>query len=105
MNVKDNNGNTALILAISNPKANSIVSALIKASKDLNIDMQDDKYGLTALMWAVNSGQASVIKTLIEAGAAVNIKDKQGKRAVDYARENESLKGTAAFKKLEELSK
>nr|WP_315102032.1 hypothetical protein [uncultured Fretibacterium sp.] len=39
---------------------------------------------------------------LLEAGADAKAKSNEGKTALDYARENEALKGTQALKLLEE---
>lgn len=48
---------------------------------------------------------SDTVKALIEACSDVKQKDKSGRTALDYARENEKLKGTDALKKLEELSR
>ena len=50
-------------------------------------------------------GSAEIVDVLIEAGAYVNARDKNGKKAVDYARNNPKLKGTSALKRLEKLSR
>ena len=42
---------------------------------------------------------------LLNAGADAKAKDKDGKTAFDYAKDNDALKGTDALKKLEEASK
>ena len=56
-------------------------------------------------MIAADWGRAEIINILIDAGADVKIKNYFGKMAVDYAREEEELKGTNALKRLEELSR
>ena len=41
---------------------------------------------MTALMWAARNGRKDVVQVLLEKGADVNAKDKQGKNALDLAR-------------------
>ena len=41
---------------------------------------------LTALMWAARNGRKDVVQVLLEKGADVNAKDKQGRNALDLAR-------------------
>ncbi|MBR0234443.1 MAG: ankyrin repeat domain-containing protein [Synergistaceae bacterium] len=101
VNVKDNDGSTALIRAAREGKAEN-VKVLIDAGADVNAK---DKTGYTALMIAADWGRAEIINILIDAGADVKIKNYFGKMAVDYAREEEELKGTNALKRLEELSR
>ena len=43
--------------------------------------------GLTALMWAAQKDHAEVVRMLLEAGANVKRKDKDGKLALVHARE------------------
>jgi ankyrin repeat protein len=70
-----------------------------------NVKAQN-KYGSTPLMWAAQYNQnPEVITALLKAGADVKAKDSVGKTALDYAQQNVKLKGTNAFKKLEEASK
>ena len=57
---------------------------------------------MVAAGWNFNP---EVLNVLLKAGADVNEKDKNGRRAVDYARGNKRLAGTDALKRLEELSK
>ncbi|MBQ6737922.1 MAG: ankyrin repeat domain-containing protein [Synergistaceae bacterium] len=74
----------------------------MKGGADVNAKSKD---GTTALMIAADWGRAEIINILIDAGADVKIKNFFGKMAVDYAREEEELKGTNALKRLEELSR
>jgi hypothetical protein len=46
-----------------------------------------------------------VVMMLLELGADPKAKDDSGKMAIDYARENENLKETDAFRKLEKASR
>ena len=65
VNVKNNNGTTALIWAASNGHA-KVVSALIAAGADVNVKNNN---GTTALMWAAYNGHAKVVSLLKKAGA------------------------------------
>jgi ankyrin repeat protein len=57
---------------------------------------------MTPLMDAARRNpNPEVISVLLKAGADVNTKDNEGKTALDYAKENEELKGTQAIKELE----
>ena len=51
---------------------------------------------------AYNNPNPEVLTVLLEAGADAKAKSNEGKTALDYARENEALKGTQALKLLEE---
>ena len=101
VNTKDDYGQTVLILAARWGNAETI-NVLIKGGADVNAKSKD---GTTALMIAADWGRAEIINILIDAGADVKIKNYFGKMAVDYAREEEELKGTNALKRLEELSR
>lgn len=52
----------------------------------INIDAQDESE-MTALMWAAKGGRTEIAKELLNAGANLNIKNKEGKNALDLARE------------------
>ena len=61
-----------------------IVTALLQASADVNAA---DNFGLTPLMWAVRFGGPSAVKTLVDAGADTAATNKQGRSALDLARQ------------------
>ena len=48
-------------------------------------------------MIATTNPNHDVLRILIDSGADVGIKSKEGKTALDYAEENEELKGTDAL--------
>lgn len=78
----------------------------IQAAIDKGADLKaQDKDGLTALMWAAGYNQnPEVISTLLKAGADAKVKDHAGKAVFDYALDNENLKGTDAYRRLQEAS-
>ena len=61
--------------------------------------------GWTSLFHAaMYSENPEVISVLLKAGADPNAKDEFGKTVLDYAKENESIKGTPVYWKLNEAS-
>ena len=88
-NALDGDGSAAIIYAAGHGYA-SVVAALLQAGVDVN---RRYAHGLTALMWAAGYDASagvddvdSTIKTLIEHGAAPDLKDDRGKTAADIAR-------------------
>ena len=80
-----------------------VVKFLIDSGAKVN--PQVGTYNFTALIAAaVGTENPDVIVTLLNAGADAKLKDKLGKRAIDYARQNQNLKGTKALKMLEDAS-
>ena len=59
--------------------------------------------GMTALMWAAVNGTAKTVKVLLDAGVDASVKSNDGKTAWDLAQDNEQLKGTDAYWKLNDL--
>jgi ankyrin repeat protein len=56
---------------------------LVKAGSD--VDAPQDSIGQTALMGAAVSGKVETVKALLEAGANVLVKDRDGRTAIDHA--------------------
>ncbi|MEI0565177.1 ankyrin repeat domain-containing protein [Brachyspira pulli] len=79
---KDYDYDTALREAASYNNINA-VKVLIKNNADVNVQ---NKYGMTALMWACRKGNLEMTKMLLEAGADKNIKNGDYD-ALYYARE------------------
>lgn len=110
VNAKDRYGYTALMHAVS-VDAVDVINPLISGGADINEKNAD---GCTALILAAIGdefvtddyvGNRKTILALLDSGADVNIKDNQNKRAVDYARKREELKGTEVLRRLEEASR
>jgi hypothetical protein len=53
----------------------------------------------------IDRNPEAAITALLHFGADPKAKDSSGKMTIDYARENEKLKDSDAFKKLEEASR
>lgn len=70
VNMKDEHGYTALMLACRTQTA----QLLIESGADVNVF---DKNGQTALMWASTQGNIDRVKLLIKSGADVNAMDKR----------------------------
>jgi ankyrin repeat protein len=73
-----------------------VISLLLEYGADVN---GTDKW-CTALISAAKSNGPEVLSLLLEHGADANMTDKVGKKAIDYASENEKLKGTDAYRLL-----
>ena len=101
-NIKDNQGTTALMLAVKNENSQEIIKILLENGADPNIK---DNKGNTALhricQNIVFSGDSSPyiksIKLLIENGADQNSKDDHGRSFLDYVKENKKLNDHSEF--------
>ncbi len=78
INDRDDAGNTPLIMAA---RHKSITPFFLESGPDLNAQ---NNAGRTALMYAAYVGYFTGFEDLIKAGADPNIKDKEGKTALDY---------------------
>lgn len=67
-----------------------MVEYLVK-SRNVDINIKDNAYGNTPLLWAVTLGSYDVTKWLIENGADLNVLNNEGKSAYDLAKKYEHL--------------
>lgn len=81
VNAKNNDGNTALILA-SQLNKKELVELLLAKGADVNAS---NKRGQTALIAAAIQGQAEVLCPLLRKGALLDAKDAEGVAALQYA--------------------
>jgi len=130
INARNKDGITTLMFAILNNSKPDMITALIKNGADINvgykesvlvvsssnnnnldiIDTQDNNdvnnstivtHGLTPLMLAARySPNPEILRIMLENGADVSLKSSEGKNALDYADENERIKGTEEYKLL-----
>ncbi len=93
---------TPLMCAAAFNQNPEVITTLLKAGADINAQ-NESASRMTALMWAaVNNQNPEVIMRLLKAGADAKAKNSAGKTAFDYAHR---LKGTDAYRQLEEASK
>ncbi|HEV2601500.1 MAG TPA: ankyrin repeat domain-containing protein [Candidatus Babeliales bacterium] len=81
INAKDMFGDTPLIVATKEHKAN-VVQLLLKAGADINAF---DRYKQTALMYAAKLGYGDVLQVLLKAGANKELGDENGLTALMHA--------------------
>jgi len=98
---RDGNGVTVLMWAAMNQNP-EVFTEVYKAGADINAQ---DRQGMTSLMWAAQiNPNPEMITTLLKAGANAKVKDRFGETAFHYAQTNAKLKGTNAYRQLEEAS-
>ena len=84
VDLKDNNGRTALLYASSGPYPET-VGLLLRKGADINV--QGKTEGFTALMMAAAEGETEVVRVLLLNGASVDVIDRDGDTAKKFARE------------------
>lgn len=100
VNAINKGGGSVLLFAVTMDSSPEIINILISAGA--RVDEILGKNSLTALMLAArNSKDPGVLNVLLDAGADTSIKNKQGKTALDFARENENIKNSDVLKRLE----
>ena len=89
--VSSTSGSTALHLltAVGRPYDNGklLPIADLLISRGANVSLQNSD-GMTPLMWAVLAGNIEMMKRLLDAGADITIKHRNGQTALDMARED-----------------
>ena len=86
---RDSNGKTWLIRMAKNGNIDFAKKILSNNADQLNTQ---DSAGATALMYAAKAGNGPLVKFLLLQDANFRLKDKQGRQAVDYARQADNKK-------------
>ena len=103
VNAVSDKGGTALIAAAMKNDNPKVLKVLLDAGAEINYRHRQS--GATALMAAaMSNANPQVLLLLLENGANAKISDRSKKTALDYAKENEALKGTDAFWKLNDAT-
>ncbi len=81
-----------------------VIAMLLQAGADVGAR---DKNGMTPLMYAARNtcNPVDMICVLLEAGADARAKDNEGKTALEHSQDNEKLRRTDAYGKLQEALK
>ena len=96
-------GWTPLHYAAENSKTPAIVTALLDAGAEVNA--RDEVLGSTPLHHAaMSSTTPAIVTALLKAGADARAVDKDGRKPLDYARDNKALAGSDAFWRLNDAS-
>ena len=91
-----------LVSALGNKYSPEVIAALLQAGANVNAKNPN---GATPLMYATNGDNPeAMIRAFLKAGADAKAKDSDGKTAFDYAQTNEKLKGTDAYRQLQQAS-
>jgi hypothetical protein len=82
VNKRTDDGQTALMFAGTNANAEAVKALLQKGA---DVDAIENTHGWTALVYAIWSGDRSLVRTLLESYPDTNIKDREGRTASDHA--------------------
>jgi len=82
VNRRTDDGQTALMFAAANADAEAVKALLQKGA---DVDEIENTHGWTALVYAIWSGDRSLVSTLLESYPNANIKDREGRTASDHA--------------------
>jgi hypothetical protein len=96
-------GLTPLMFAVAANTNPEVATTLLNAGADLGARSQG---GVTVLMWAaVYTENPEIISLLLKAGSDAKARNDAGKTAIEGAQQNTRLKGTDAYRQLQEASK
>ena len=98
---QDKNGKTPLHEAAESNENPSVVKALVEAGANIEAQDEDGKTPLHAA--AILNKTPTAVTALLDAGADPKAETKDGKTAFDLIQENEKLKGTDAYWRLNDL--
>ena len=101
VNATDDLGNTAIMWNVMSGVTDyEILRTLIKNGAKIDAA---NMHGTTPLMQVADRGfKPEILKILLDSGADVTLKDRDGKTALDYAEHNKYLIGTEAYNLLRE---
>jgi ankyrin repeat protein len=100
---RTNEGWTPLMRAALSNQNPAVITTLLKSGADIKARAND---GRTPLMLAAAyNPNPEVIMALLKAGADAKAKDRAGKTVFDWAKGNPKLKGTDAYRQLQEASR
>ena len=97
LNARDRFGSTPLHWAASSNKNPAVIEVLLQAGANPNARGSG---GDTPLHAAARHGTAEIVTALLEAGADPNVRDGDRELPIDHAKDNEQLRGTDAYRKL-----
>ncbi len=97
VNARNGLGDTPLHEAARYSEEPAVITIFLDAGADVNAS---DAYGLTPLHWAAGAGSAAVSTALLDAGADAKAKDLGGSTPWDFAKDNNKLKGTDVYWRL-----
>ena len=98
VNGKGRNGCTALIVAAESGHS-EMLAMLVKEFK-ADLELKDNVYGWTALMFAAFLAKSGAVRTLLRLGANVNQRNDKGNTALSLAHEGPFLLTEQSAKKL-----
>ena len=82
VNERTDDGQTALMFAAANANAEA---ARVLLQKGADVDAIENTHGWTALVYAIWSGDRSLVRIILESYPDANVKDREGRTAADHA--------------------
>ena len=101
MNIRGEHGYTPLHLAAEFNTNPTVITALVDAGAEVNIR---GEHGYTPLHLAAESNtNPTVIEVLLDAGADAGVRAAEGKTPWDLAKDRDELKGSDAYRRLNDV--